>query len=237
MKIHHTKSFIGIIPAGMIPFFLSLLLFSCMEDNFRDVRIPDSTSWRPYLALPVGSGQVDVNDFFLDYLPTDTLPYDTTSVYYNDSLYHLDRERVVTEHRFDYSPADYIDSSDYIEYARVFFRVENHYPTQTRFQLYLLDHQGAVVDSVFEGPQQIKPGITDDSGRVNKPSRQVFDSELERGQIDSLFTFPHLLLRSHVMLENEQFPTVRFDPAEGIWVEVYLRVRLEIRKDDLWEGI
>lgn len=237
MKIHHNKFFTGIIPVGMVPFFFSLLLFSCMEDNFRDVHIPDSTRWRPYLAIPVGSGQVDVNDFFLDYLPPDNPPYDTTSVYYNDSLFHLDRDRVVTEHRFDYDPGDYIDSSGYIEYARVFFRVENHYPTPARFQLYLLNNEGAVLDSVFEGPQQVKPGVTDDSGRVYKPSRQVFDRELGRGRIDSLFTFPQLLLRSHVLLENEQFRTVRFDPAEGIWVEVYMRVRLKIRKDDLWEGI
>jgi len=97
------KRIYGIIPAGMIPFLLSALLFSCIEDNYRDIRIDDSTRWEPYLALPVGAGTVDVNDFFRQYIPPDSFPSDTTRVFFNDSLYLLAQTTVLSEYRLDFS--------------------------------------------------------------------------------------------------------------------------------------
>src|SRR6056297_2547814 len=127
----------GIIPVGMIPFLLSVLLFSCIENNYRDIRIDDSTRWEPYLALPVGEGTIDVNEFFRQYVPPDPLPSDTTCVFFNNEPYILAQNSAQAEYSLDFAIEDYVDSSRYIQKALVFFRVTNHYPTAARIQLYL----------------------------------------------------------------------------------------------------
>ncbi|MBS3808282.1 MAG: hypothetical protein KGY60_12315 [Bacteroidales bacterium] len=229
------KRIYGIIPAGMIPFLLSALLFSCIEDNYRDIRIDDSTRWEPYLALPVGAGTVGVNDFFRQYIQPDSFPSDTTRVFFNDSLYRLAQTTVLTEYRLDFSIEEYIDSSRYIQKGLVFFRVTNQYPTAARLQLYLYRNQQEVIDSVFPQPQPIEAGRTRKDSIVDAPSVQLLKVNLSRKQINRLFVADGVLLHGRIFLENEALGKVYLFPNKGIDVEVFLRVQLSLKKEDLWE--
>jgi len=225
----------GIIPAGVIPLLLSVLFFSCLEDDYLDIRIDDSTRWEPDLALPVGEGMVDVNGFFQQYVQPDTFPGDTIRVFFNDSLYPVAQNSALANYRLDFSVEEYIDSSRYIKKARVFFRVTNHYPTSARLQLYLYDDRQVVIDSVFSKPPQIEPGKTQDDSIVDVPAEQLVEVNLPREKINRLFDAAGVLVRARVFLENDALENIYLFSDKAIEVEVFLRVQLSLKKQDVWE--
>jgi len=230
------KRIYGIIPAGVIPFLLSVWLFSCIEDNYRDIRIDDTTRWEPVLALPVGEGVVHVNEFFQQYQPPDTFPSDTTRVVFEDSLYQLARNSVLTNYPLEFSPEEYIDSSRYIKNARVYFRVTNHYPTSARLQLYIYRSQLEVIDSVFADPQHIDPARMRNDSTVDKPTEQLLEVSLPPEKITRLFVADGILVYGRIFLENAALENIYLFRDKGIDVEVFMRVQLSLKKEDLWQS-
>mgnify|MGYP006285591097 CR=1 FL=1 len=229
------KRLYGIILAGMIPFLLSVLLFSCIENNYRDIRIDESTRWEPYLALPVGEGTIDVNEFFRQYVPPDPFPSDTTRIFFDNEPRILAQNSARAEYSLDFSIEEYVDSSRYIQKALVFFRVTNHYPTAARMQLYLYRDQQEVFDSVFSEPQQIEPGKMGNDSMVDTPAEQLLKVDLPGEQIERLFVADGVLVHGRVFLENDAVQEIYLFPDQGMEVEVFLRVQLSLRKDDVWE--
>jgi len=230
------KRICGTIPLGVVPFLLVVVLFSCVEDDYRHIRIDDSTRWEPHLALPVGKGTLDLNGFFQEYSQPETFPAGTTQVFFEGEPYLLAREIVFIEHYLDYSIRQYVDSAHYIQQARLFFRVNNYYPAGGRLQLYLQGDQGEVLDSVFPAPQTIEPGEAAGDNRVREPGRNLLEAGLGREQIDQLFEASGMLVEGRVDLGHEATSEIYLFRKEAIELEVFLRVRLRFRKEDLWQS-
>src|SRR6056297_1398290 len=99
-----------IIPIGVISFFLSLALFSCVEDNLTDIHWDEEDYWKPDISFPVGKGSVNVNSYFERFGHLDGLSSDTIPVYYDDSLYNLIDYQIAAEDTLSYRLSDKITS-------------------------------------------------------------------------------------------------------------------------------
>ncbi|MBS3775302.1 MAG: hypothetical protein V5A47_03430 [Bacteroidales bacterium] len=226
-----------IIPAGVILFFVSMALFSCVEDNFTDIRWDPEDHWKPDLSVPIGDDTVDVNNYFKQYREFGDMPGTIFPVYYEDSLYPLIDARIATEDSFDYSLANHISSSRYIEYLSIHLRTWNTYPTESRVQMYFRkkkDGDWIVLDSLFEASQIIESGEVDEENKVIRPAKQEFSAAFDQEQIDEIvYPSENLLVKAYISVTTEDLDTVRFYSDYAIRMEATARVKLNIRPSDL----
>ena len=225
------KGYRRIIPAGMISFLLMALFLSCVDDNYSDIRIDDSTRWKPDLSLPLGEGTLDVNDFFSGYSQIDSIPGDTSRVVFDDSLFNLHQVSIQTDYSFDYSLDQFIDSAAHIDRATIYIRVWNHYPTACRMQLYLNNEALEPVDSLFDEPARVDPGRINAEGIVTQPNKHLFEVALNRKDIETLFDAGNIRVAGEVFLFNDELEQVAFYSDYYIRLEAFLRVRLNIPRN------
>ncbi|MGM0530773.1 MAG: hypothetical protein ACQER7_05430 [Bacteroidota bacterium] len=226
-----------IIPVGVIFFFMSMALFSCVEDNLTDIRWDRENHWKPDLSVPIGDDTVNVDNYFEQYQEFDDIPGTIFPLYYEDSLYRLVDSQIGTEDSLDYSLADHINSSRYIEYLSIHVRTWNTYPTKSRVQLYfrkMKDGNWIVLDSLFDAPKIIESGEVDEERKVIRPAKQEFNVALDQKQIDEIvYPSENLLVKAFISVTAEDLDTVRFDSDYEIRMEAAARVKLNIRPSDL----
>ncbi|GEM_PF-4194055 len=226
----------GIPLLGGIPFLMLISFFSCVEQGYQDIEIADSTKWRPTVALPVGAGALDINDYFQQYTRPDTFSKDTFRVCFGEDRYLIDQSEIKASHRFDFSLSNYVDSSEYLQQVFLFFDVHNHYPTRSRVQIYLQGASDRVLDSVFDQARWVEAAQIDDSGRVSQPSKREFTREMNRAGIDNLFRASSIRAEGTVRMRNQQVGQICFSSAGKIAIEVHLEAKLMFEQDDWYFG-
>lgn len=226
-----------IIPIGVIFFFVSMALFSCVEDNLTDIRWDPEDHWKPDLSVPIGDDTVDVDNYFEQYQEFGDIADTIFPVYYEDSLYRLIDSQIGTEDSLDYSLADHINSSRYIEYLSIHVRTWNTYPTQSRVQLYfrkVKDGNWIVLDSLFDEPKTIESGEVDEERKVIRPAKQEFNATFDRKLIDEVvYPSENLLVKAYISVTAEDLDTARFYSEYEIRMEAAARVQLNIQPSDL----
>jgi hypothetical protein len=221
-----------IIPAGMITFLLSMALFSCVEDNLEDIRWDDADHWTPELSIPLGDGSVDVNNYFDRYDLPPGFPGETFPVYYEDSLYSLIEGQIAVRDSFEYSLSDQINSSRYIEWMTVHFRVWNTYPTSGRVQVYF--RQGtSTLEPLFEEPKAIDGATPDEEGLVSDPLKHEFKVDLDEEEIDHIYEGDNFLVEASISITREDVDSIRFYEDYDIRMEAAADVKLDVRPSDL----
>jgi hypothetical protein len=221
-----------IIPAGMITFLLTMALFSCVEDNLGDIRWDDADHWTPELSVPLGNGSVDVNNYFERYEFPPEFPDKTFPVYFEDSLYNLIERQIAVRDSYEYSLSDQINSSRYIEWMTVYFRVWNTYPTSGRVQVYF--RQGtSTLEPLFEEPKAIEGATPDEEGRVSGPFKHEFKVDLDEEEINNIYEGDNFLVEAGISITREDVDSIRFYEDYEIRIEAAADVKLNVRPSDL----
>ena len=221
-----------IIPFGVISFFLSMALFSCIDDNLTDIRWDDEDHWKPDISFPFGSGKVDVNNYFEQYGQPVVIPGDTFPVYYDDSLYNLIEYQITAEETLNYSLSDKINSPRYIEFMNLHFRVWNGYPTECEIQVYFREGSEEV-DSLFEEPKIIENAGLDEEGRVEDPREQEFNVDLDQERIEKIYDGDNVLISAGISATRQDLDAVRFYSEYEIKMEAAARLKLNVPPLDL----
>ncbi len=221
-----------IIPAGMIAFLLSIALFSCVEDNFENIRWDEADHWKPELSVPLGDGSVDVNNYFEQYNLPDFFPDDTFPVFYEDSRYSLIEGQIATRDSFEYSLADQINSSRYIEWMTVHFRVWNTYPTSGKVQVYFREGPTTLL-TLFEEPKTIEAASPDEEGRVRRAVTQEFEVVFDEEAIEHVYEGNNFLVEASISVTREDLDSIRFYEDYEIRMEAAAGVKLNVRPSDL----
>jgi hypothetical protein len=206
---------------------------SCLDENFDQISLDDSGPWDPVVALPIGNGRLDVNDYFSDYILPDSIPGDTIRVSFDGEDYLLADQKIEADYSFSYSLYHYLDSPDLIRYARFFLRVENHYPTACQVQIYVEDAPGQAVDSIFDAPPIAEPAKTDDEGQVTGPSSQLFSADLDSTDVQTLFDNSRITTVGSVVLQDESREMISIYSGQYIQFTVFMEVALRLNEEDL----
>jgi len=206
---------------------------SCLDENFDDIRVDETDSWEPVVAIPVGNGSLDVNDFFAGYIRPDSIPGDTSRVFFDEDDYILSDRQIEADYSFDYSLYHYLDSPDQVRYAMFFLRLENHYPAACRVQIYVEGAGGQVADSVFDAPPIAAPAETDDDGRVKEPSSQLYSAGLDSTDVRTLFDGSRIRAVGELLLQDETGGVLTLYSSQYIHLTVFMEVGLRLKKEDL----
>jgi len=213
--------------------FIFLAGTSCLDENFDDIRLDDSGFWEPVVAIPLGNGRLDINDFFAGYILPDSIPGDTNRVFFDDEDYILADHQIEAEYSFDYSVYHYLDSPEQVRYAKFFLRLENYYPTACSMQIYLEDASGQAVDSIFDAPPTAAPAETGDDGQVIEPSSQLFSVDLDSADVQTLFDGSRIRAVGKLILWEEKQEDVYIYSSQFIHLTVFMRLGLRLKEEDL----
>ena len=206
---------------------------SCLDESFDEISLEKSGPWEPVVAIPIGNGRLDVNDYFSDYILPDPIPGDTILVFFDDEKYVLADQQIEADYTFRYSLYHYLDSPDLIRYARFFLRVENHYPATCQVQIYVEDATGRAVDSIFDAPPIMEPAETDDDGRGTGPSSQLFSADLDTTDVQMLFDNSRIRTVGRLFLQDESNAMISMHSGQYVYLTVFMEVALRLREEDL----
>jgi len=206
---------------------------SCLEESFDEISLDKSGPWEPVVAIPIGNGRLDVNDYFSHYILPDSIPGDTILVFFDDETYVLADQRIEADYSFSYSLYHYLDSPEVIRYARFFLQVENHYPAKCRVQIYVEDAPGQVVDSIFDAQPIAEPAEAVDDGQRTRPSSQLFSADLDTTDVQTLFDNSRIRTVGSLFLQDESNDMISMYSGHYIHLTVFMEVALRLTEEDL----
>ncbi len=220
----------------MSRFFLLLVLWlfilpSCIDDNYSDIVIDDSLNWKPDLSVPVGEGDVELNSYFEHHSFYDSIPLDSFLVYYEDSLYYLDKKRIQDTFHLNFSMNQFIEEKDKIQYLSLRLAIRNGYPTKTETQVYLY-YGRQLLDSLFSEKLIIEPGEVDEEHNVYRPSYQQVDVPLDSSEINNLYKADHAVFHGGIYVTNESLEEIKFYEDYKVNAKIGLQAKLKVNPAD-----
>lgn len=213
---------------GVNFFFLIILFSSCLEDNFTDVSIDNSIKWEPNWSVPVGEASMTVENYFNALPYIDSFPIDTFFVYFEDSLYRLNLPQIVIEEDVDFSLSELSTDPSGILFLRIKTIAENSFPASVKNQIYFYSGSGVLIDSLFESPETLNPGVVDSENNRVSPSKAIFKVELDTTRIDNIFRTDFFRIKSAIQISTDDMEAVTFKESYDIHVKMGLQARLSI---------
>ncbi len=104
--------------------------------------------------------------------------------------------------------------------------IDNGFPINGQFQLYLADSTGTVIDSLYDGnTQQIISGPVNQQGRVVESRKKIADTKLKTETIDRFFKADQLILKATAeTYQAQQEKVVRIYDDYEIQVNIGVKV-------------
>jgi len=161
-------------------------LTSCLKDF--PVELPDELIWDPALAFPLGKDSLGLNKES----SFDTTLLDMDSI--SGLPRWLDESRIYLERYMEFNVNSISQNINQVQ--RILWRVNfsNSFPHLMRSQLYLLNEQGSIIDSLFrDGPVDTPPGKHGPDGSLIKAGETQEDALFEGDQIAALDEVSDLL--------------------------------------------
>lgn len=215
-------------------FLVSALLTGCVKEKITEV--VDSSYYKPSYSLPVGSSYFTMEEFQTEY-PYVLIPVPDTNgmgtsvdYFYFDSLFYENVEYFELTTDYPFQLSDYTENAESITSLTFRLNCINGLPGKVSAQVYFISGSGFIIDELFQdGWLTIDAAETDSEGMVtNSTDDFKNDVTLSEQLIASLSLVSYI--RVVVRLETENFSTskIRYYSNQQIWVQLGLRISLEI---------
>lgn len=216
---------------ALIPILLySIAITGCVDEDFNDTL--NKTHIKPEYSVPLGVSNHGVSEEFN--IPSSSNPGSQGLVYYNNLPYPINSiyyEHVDTMNFTFNLNAKWIENAERIAFH---LYTESTLPTPVIFQIYFLDKQKQIVDSISTtGPVQINGGKTDNEGNLLSMGVSSFDFPLTRNQINQFTDYAYYYSKSYIQVARPGQEAVRFYETSQIVFHVGLRIKLNIGLDQL----
>jgi len=202
-------------------FILLVICTSCLDDVPSDFNNPDS-SWNPSFSIAVGQTSLAMND---ESGFNTLLLNDLDLSGYPDWIDEIDIEMEYT------MPFDMQGIADFSEeIIRVMFRlnIDNGFPAEAYAQLYFLDINDLVVDSVFlNGPLSFDAAKVNSEGEITSTNHTQNDIIFENDKIDNLSTVRNVLIQGGI--NNLSLDTTLIDFYPNYSVDIQMGVQVEVK--------
>lgn len=203
-----------------------MLLSSCIDD------VPDSFSttemnWNPSISIAAGYTSLGMNEesgFNMDLLN------DGDFSGFPDWMDEIDLEM---QYKMPFDMEEINDFSE--EIVRVMFRINvaNGFPAETYSQVYFLDNNENVVDSVYaNGALTFNPANANSQGEITKKTKSQNDIIFSNDKVDELSTVKNLLIKGGINNLSLDTSLVDYYPNYTLDVQMGMQVELKISVSD-----
>lgn len=200
-------------------------LGSCLSDFPDDFDNPEST-WNPDFSFPVGYTSLGMNeDSGFDTLLLEINPLDSLPEWYRQEI------DIPMSYTMPFDMQELASFSEEIKRLMVRINAYNGFPTGITGQIYFLDINNFIIDSVFtDEPFNLSKGSVDENGRTSEKSYIQKDIELSRERIDNLHLTRNVLVEGeikNVAIDTNlvyYFPDYEVDVQVGVQVELGLSI-------------
>ncbi len=201
---------------------VSIVIFSlsCVDDVPNDFDNPEST-WNPSFSFPVGYTSLQMNEesgFDM------TLFNDLDNSGFPDWIDEIDVPMSYTM-PFDMQEIDRFSE----EIVSIMFRLNtyNGFPAIARGQVYFLDFNYLVIDSMFvNGPLDMQAGNLSGDGQTVNPSHDQNDVIFNQNKINDLANVRHILIEGAIL--NLSLDSTLIDYYPNYSLELQLGVQAEL---------
>ncbi|MEL6133127.1 MAG: hypothetical protein AAFR59_07140 [Bacteroidota bacterium] len=115
---------------------------------------------------------------------------------------------------------------DQVKEANLRIITTNGIPLETQIQIYLLDAQSQVLDSLFEERQQVLAGaLVDDAGDVIEESQEIFDIALTPEKLRNVFAMEKVQLVADLATTNQGNTTVQLAERNALQIQIGFRAQ------------
>ena len=200
-----------------------LISVSCLDDVPEDFDNPDST-WNPSFSIAIGHTSLGMNEG--SGFDTLLLLIDALTGY----PFWIEEVDVPLVYKLPFDMQELDEFSE--EIIRVMFRINtyNGFPAYANAQVYFLDINDQIVDSLFSSsPLLLEPGtIVGDGESVNKSHHQT-DVVFTQDKVDNLSTVRNILVQGSI--QNLELDTTLIDyyPKYSIDIQMGLQVELGLK--------
>lgn len=208
------------ISTGLILILIFVLSFSCIKDAPEDFNNPEST-WNPSFSFPIGitSLGMDENSGF------DTLLFQIDSL----SGYPLwvNEVDIPLNYIMPFNMQDLNSFSEQILSILIRLNTYNGFPTDAMGQVYFLDSNNFVVDSVFvNDPLELNPGTPTGNGETINPSYNQSNIFFDQDKIDELANVKNIFIEG--LVNNLSLDTALIDFYPDYKLDIQIGVQVEL---------
>jgi hypothetical protein len=208
-----------------------LFIAACVDDDFTDISVNDSTRWTPDISVPVGEGDVKVAHYFEDYESPVSYPVDSFLVYFEDSLYYLPDQQITDTFHLNFTMDQFSENKDNILYLSLRLVIRNGYPTQVGTQVFLYGGS-QLLDSLFSEELIVKPGKVNKQEQVVEPSYKKIDVECDSTTIDNLYKADRAIVYGSVSVTNENLEKVKFYEDYEVNIQMGVQAKLKVNPSE-----
>lgn len=197
-----------------------LLASSCLQDAPEDFDNPEST-WNPDFSFPVGYTSLQMNE---------ESGFDTLLLWINSATgypFWVDEIDIPMNYTMPFDMQQLDNISDQI--IRVMFRlnIHNGFPAIAKGQVYFLDFNQQVVDSMFvDGPLDLESGTLENDGQTVNPSYEQKDIVFNQNKIDDLASVRYIFIKGAI--QNLSLDSTLIDNYPNYKLDVQLGVQTEL---------
>jgi len=205
---------------------LSFALFwSCLDDAPDDFENPES-AWNPGFSFPVGYTSLGMDEESgFDTLLLELNPIDSLPEWYRQEI------DIPMSYTRPFDMQELYGFSEEILRLMVRINAYNGFPTGITGQIYFLDINHYIIDSVFtDEPFNLSKGSVDENGRTSGKSYLQKDIEFSQDRIDNLHQTRNILVEGeikNVAIDTNlvyYFPDYKVDVQVGVQVELGLSI-------------
>ena len=195
-------------------------LHSCIDDLPNDFDNPDS-SWNPNFSFPVGYTSLQMNE---------ESGFDMSLLNDLDNSGFPDWIDEVDVAMSDTMPFDMQEIDEFSEQiVSIMFRLNtyNGFPSVARGQVYFLDFNYRVVDSMFvDGPLNMKAGVLGGDGHTVSSSHDQNDVVFDQDKIDDIANVRYVLIEGAIL--NVSLDSTLIDYYPNYTLDLQLGVQAEL---------
>lgn len=216
-------------------FFLSFLLFSCIDDDLTN--ISQSVQLNPSYSLPIGTIVYDLKDelerierfAYLSSVPA------SDSIKINEVVYPLPVQfqqfKITQSYIFNYTMV----GVDHEKIKSILFRlvIKNSFPTETILRIIFADELNYTIEEPFPDGLTIPPASFDDKGNVTVPSESILDLPVSEKLMNNFNQIRTIVIRSTVNATNPDLAIVHFNSSLNMSIHIGARIELEYNTNEL----
>ncbi len=206
--------------------FISIMVlsFSCIKDAPGDFDNPDS-NWNPSFSFPGGYASLAMDE--VSGFDTLLLLIDSLTGY----PFWVEEVDIPMTFSMPFSMQELNSYSD--EIVSIMFRLNtsNGFPAVATGQVYFLDINSLIVDSMFfDGPLVMNPGTPIGDGETINPAYNQSDVIFGQDEINDLASVKYILIEGAISTQNpdttliDYYPNYTLDLQLGVQVELNMSI-------------
>jgi hypothetical protein len=218
---------------GIAALLVLFLAGACYKDLVRET---DTVYYKPTYSIPIGPLSYTLEDIMppvaLDSLVQDTasIPDSIPLIWYNDEFFFINppagHDTSIVE-LFDIS--SFSEDAEYTRSLMIRVNYVNGLPVAMEYQLFFLDANDIVLDSMFlEGPLSIDRAGTDENGLVIAPNSGRVERFFDTDDIPIIMQTRKIQITIHLDTYREDEAVLRLFSTDGIDLELAMRAGLVV---------